>query len=219
MTSRWKKIWADFWGNKSRTILTVLTIMVGTFAVGFNSNLGLYMNDSMDSDFLSANPSEANIYMSPFDDSMVEIARTMPGVDAVEGRSTTSAHLIPSEGEPISIQFTAIENPADLTLNLLKPAPGESAIPTFADKEVLMDASAVSLGYELGDHLIIEQDNGKHRELTFAGYVHDVTGFPYNLAQTINAYVTPDTLEWLGGSLDYSMLAVSVSENQKIGRP
>ena len=214
MTSRWKKIWADFWGNKSRTILTVLTIMVGTFAVGFNSNLGLYMNDSMDSDFLSANPSEANIYMSPFDDSMVEIARTMPGVDAVEGRSTTSAHLIPSEGEPISIQFTAIENPADLTLNLLKPAPGESAIPTFADKEVLMDASAVSLGYELGDHLIIEQDNGKHRELTFAGYVHDVTGFPYNLAQTINAYVTPDTLEWLGGSLDYSMLAVSVSENQ-----
>ena len=77
-----------------------------------------------------------------------------------------------------------------------------------------MDASAVSLGYELGDHLIIEQDNGKHRELTFAGYVHDVTGFPYNLAQTINAYVTPDTLEWLGGSLDYSMLAMSVSENQ-----
>ena len=33
MTSRWKKIWADFWGNKSRTLLTILTIMVGTLAV------------------------------------------------------------------------------------------------------------------------------------------------------------------------------------------
>ena len=59
MTSRWKKIWADFWGNKSRTFLTILTIMVGTFAVGFNSNLGAYMLESMDEDYLSANPAEA----------------------------------------------------------------------------------------------------------------------------------------------------------------
>jgi ABC-type antimicrobial peptide transport system permease subunit len=51
MTSRWKKIWADFWGNKGRTFLTILTIMVGTLAVGFNSNLGSYMLESMDGDF------------------------------------------------------------------------------------------------------------------------------------------------------------------------
>ena len=61
MTSRWKKIWADFWSNKSRTFLTILTIMVGTLAVGFNANLGAYMLESMDGDYLSANPSEATI--------------------------------------------------------------------------------------------------------------------------------------------------------------
>ena len=214
MTSRWKKIWADFWGNKSRTLLTILTIMVGTFAVGFNSNLGSYMVESMDDDFLSANPSEGTIYTSPFDDDMVKIAREMPGVDAAEGRRSTSAHLIPSKGEPISIQFTGIEKPEDLTLNQLKPRAGETSIPTFTDKEVLMDASALSLGYKVGDTLIIELDNGRRRELTLAGYIHDVTGFPYNLAQTINAYVTPDTLVWLGGSRDFSELAVSVSEKQ-----
>jgi putative ABC transport system permease protein len=214
MSSRWKKVWADFWGNKSRTVLTILTIMVGTFSVGFNSNLGSYMVESMDDDFLSANPSEATIFTSPFDEDMVVTARAMPGVDAAEGRSTTSAHLIPSEGEPISIQFTGIERPQDLTLNQLKPRVGETVIPTFTDKEVLVDASAMSLGYEPGDTLVIELDNGRRRELTLAGYIHDVTGFPFNLAQSINAYVTPDTLEWLGGSREYSVLAVSVSENQ-----
>ena len=214
MTSRWKKIWADFWGNKGRTFLTILTIMVGTLAVGFNSNLGSYMLESMDGDFLSANPSEATIYMSPFDDDMVEIARDIPGVDAVEGRTSAGARLIPTQGEPITIQFTGIESPRDLTLNLLKPRYGETAIPAFTDKEVVVDASAASLGYEIGDTLIIELANGRRRELTLAGYVHDVTGFPYNLAQMIFAYVTPDTLEWLGGSRDYSALAVSVSENQ-----
>jgi putative ABC transport system permease protein len=214
MTSRWKKIWADFWGNKGRTFLTILTIMVGTLAVGFNSNLGSYMLESMDGDFLSANPSEATIYASAFDDGIVKMARTLPGVDAVEGRASTSAHLIPSKGEPITIQFTAIKKPEDLTLNQLKPRFGETIIPTFTSKQVLVDASAVSLGYKIGDTLIIKLDNGKRRELTLAGYIHDVTGFPYNLAQQINAYVTPDTLEWLGGSRQYSVLAVSVSEKQ-----
>ena len=56
MSSRWKKIWADFWGNKSRTVLTIITITVGVLAVGFTSSLGLYMAESMDGDYLSASP-------------------------------------------------------------------------------------------------------------------------------------------------------------------
>ena len=214
MSSRWKKVWADFWGNKSRTIIIILTIMVGTFAVGFNANLGTYMLQSMDDDYLSANPSEATIFTSPFDDDLVASLREEPGVDAVEGRSTSSAQLIPAQGEPISIQFTGIENPHDLTLNQLKPNWGDDEIPAYGDKEVLIDASAASLGYKVGDTLVIELEDGRRRELRLAGYIHDVTGFPYNLAQMINAYVSPDTLEWLGGSNSYSALAVSVSENQ-----
>ena len=214
MSSRWKKVWADFWGNKSRTTIIILTIMVGTFAVGFNANLGSYMLQSMDGDYLSANPAEATIYTSSFEDDLVKTAREVPGVDAVEGRSNASAHLIPDKGEPISIQFTGIEDSKDLTLNQLKPNWGEESIPKFSNKEVVIDASAASLGYKVGDSLIIELENGTRRELKLAGYVHDVTGFPYNLAQMINAYVTPDTLEWLGGSRDYSVLAVSVAENQ-----
>ena len=44
MSSRWKKVWADFWSNKTRTILTILTIAVGVFAVGIVSNIGLLMD-------------------------------------------------------------------------------------------------------------------------------------------------------------------------------
>ena len=214
MSSRWKKVWADFWGNKSRTFLTIITIMVGTLAVGFNGNLGSYMIESMDADFLSANPAEATIFSSPFDEAIVKVARSIAGVDAVEGRSTSSAHLIPPNGEPISIQFTGIERPEDLTLNQLRPDSGETSIPSFGNKGVLLDAAAKSLGYQVGDTLLIELDNGRRRELTLAGYIHDVTGIPYNLAQVINAYVAPDTLVWLGGSRAYTALAVSVSEKQ-----
>ena len=98
MSSRWKKVWADFWSNKGRTFLTIMTIMVGTFAVGFNSNLGLYMTESMDGDYLSANPSEAEVYAYPLNDDMVKMARSMPGVNAVEGASTISARILRADG-------------------------------------------------------------------------------------------------------------------------
>ena len=213
ISSRWKKVWADFWGNKSRTVLTILTITVGTFAVGFTSNLGQYMSVSMESDFLSSSPSEAEVYAGPLDDDSVKIAREVPGVNAVEGFSTTSGRLVHTDGEKISIQFTAIEGPYSLTLNTLKPTMGENDIPPLYEKEVLVDSSAESLGYQPGDILVIELDDGKRRELRLGGYLHNATGFPYNLAETVTAFVTPETMEWLGGSRNYNMLAVSVAEN------
>ncbi len=61
--------------------------------------------------------------------------------------------------------------------------------------------------------ILLELENGKRREIRFTGYMHDVTGFPYNLTQRVSAYVTPETLKWLGGSPTYNVLAVSVAEN------
>jgi putative ABC transport system permease protein len=214
MSSRWKKIWADFWSNKSRTFLIIITIAVGVLAVGFNQNLGLYMAESMDGDYLSASPSEAIVYAGPLDDGMVKIAREVPGVDAVEGRRSTSATVVRTDDKKVSIQFTAIEDPNQMTLNQLKPAPGESALPPLGEKQIIVDASAQSLGYQVGDKIVVELGNGRLRELTFAGYMHDVTGFPYNFAQAMNAYVTPKTIEWLGGPPSYDSLAISVTEKQ-----
>lgn len=211
MSSRWKKVWADFWSNKTRTILTIITIAVGTFAVGFTSNIGLYMNESMESDFLSADPSHAQISAYPINDDSVKIAREVSGVSAVEGRAVTTGNLIRPD-KKILVRFSAIQNPSTLTVDLLKPVINTTSIPPLGDKEVLLDSSVSVLGYKPGDVLDIELDDGKHRELRLAGYVHAPTGIPYGLAEVVDAYVTLDTLVWLGGSSDYNQLAISVAE-------
>jgi ABC-type lipoprotein release transport system permease subunit len=216
MTSRWKKVWADFWGNKSRTFLTIVIIAVGAFAVGATNNLRLYMSESLNSDFLSAKPSEATINTSLLDDDMVEIARNVPGVDAVEGRSILVANVIHTDGRTIAIQFTALKDPNTLTLNLLKPIKGETTLPPLNDKQMLVDSAVARLGYKPGDTITIKLVNGRHRHIKLAGYIHDITSPPYGGAwgSTIYAYVTPETMEWLGGSRSYNILAVSVAENQ-----
>src|SRR5512138_2784492 len=214
MSSRWKKVWADFWGNKSRTFLVIITIAVGVFAVGFNSNMGLYMNDSMESDYQSARPSEATVYAGPLDDDMVKAAREVPGVDAVEGHSSVSAKVVRTDEKQITIQLTAVKDPEHTTLNQLKPALGETALPPLGEKEIIVDGSAATLGYKPGDKIVVELNDGKQRELILAGYMHDVTGFPFSFTNTMNAYVTPKTLKWLGGSENYDSLAISVAEKQ-----
>ena len=216
MSSRWKKVWADFWSNKSRTFLTILTIMMGTFAVGATNNLRLYMSEILDTDYLSARPSEATIYAGNLNEHLVEVARRVPGVDAVEGRSLWSANLIHSNGEKISIQFTAMEDPGELTVNLLKPAKGETSIPALGRKQILFDSSAARLGYKPGDTIDIELMDGKHRQLTFAGYLHDITAFQYSgrATDTIPSYVTPETIEWLGGASFPTVVDVSVADKQ-----
>ncbi len=215
MSSRWKKVWSDFWSNKSRTFLTILTIAVGVFAVGFTTNLGAFMVNDMDADYLSANPSEAQVYTSALNDDDVALAGRVPGVDAVEGRRQTQERVVHSDGRMIDIIFTGVEDPGALQVNQLKPASPElNALPLLHEKEILLDSSAMSLGYQPGDVIVIELDDGKRRELRVGGYVHDVTGIPYNLANLMSGYVTPDTLEWLGGSRFYSSLEVSVSERQ-----
>jgi putative ABC transport system permease protein len=216
MTSRWKKVWADFWGNKSHTLLTIVIISVGTFAVGASNNLRLYMSENLDRDYLSAKPSEATLDTSPLDDDLVDIARSVAGVDAVEGRSTVNAFVLHTDGKPISIQFISLENPNNLTTNLLKPAKGETGLPPLGEKQILVDSVVSTLGYKPGDIITIKLSSGKLRQVTLAGYVHDITSPPYGGAwgNTIYAYATPDTIEWLGGSRFYNVLMVSVTDNQ-----
>jgi putative ABC transport system permease protein len=213
MSSRWKKVWADFWGNRTRTFLTILIVMVGTFGVGFINNFSLYMIQGMDEDFLSASPSEALIYAYPMDDRSVRVAREVPGVNAAEARSVFVKQVIQSDGKTVNIQFTAIESPYTLTVNTLQPMRGESRIAPLGDKEVLIDVSADSLGYKPGDTILIDLGGGKQRKLRLAGYFHAAAGFPYGQTRIINAYVTPKTMKWLGGTLDYNTLEVSVAEN------
>ena len=215
MSTRWKKVWADFWSNKTRTFIMVLTILVGVFAVGFNQNVGLLMNRDMDADFLSANPSESTLYLSPIDDDMVAIARNVEGVGAVEGRSDVGAQLLLSDGRKVSLEIDGLKSPDGVNVNILKPAnPIDKTLPTLADKEILLDRTVNSLGYQPGDIVTVELGNGKIRELRVAGYIHSVTSIPYSMSGAATGFVNLDTLEWLGGSsTHYSKLLISVAEN------
>ena len=85
----WRKVGRDLWGNKSRTLLVVLSIAVGVFAVGLIAGTQAVLFRDMNASFLASNPAHAVLFADPnnaddpdkpaelFDDELVQAVRRM----------------------------------------------------------------------------------------------------------------------------------------------
>ena len=216
MSTIWRKVLADFRGNKTRTFLMILTITLGVFALGFMGNTQAIMNRDMQADFSSANPPEARVYIYPITDDWVRALGKVDGVRSVEGRTQLMAQLVQDSGSKISIQFNALKSLSGVTVGILKPAnPADGLMPVLQRRDVAFDRSAGSLGFQPGQTINVELADGHARQLYFKGYVHDVSAYPYIFTGYVTAYVTPETAEWMEGpSPDhYNQLLISVADN------
>ena len=212
LSPRWKKILQDLTSNKTRTILTMLSIAVGVFAVGVVTNIGAICLPDMQADYQSANPNSAIIYTAPFDETLLPSVRSIPGVLGAEGRSSTSGQLVLPDGKKMTIAITGIPALAKMQISLLK-FPRDRF--DLAKKEIIFDRSAASFGINPGDPITIETPDGKTKNMVFKGYVHDVTIIPYGFDGVIPAYVSPETIEWLGGSPKFSQLYFNVKGDKQ----
>jgi len=211
--TRWRKVWTDFWSNKTRTTLMVLTILVGVFSVGLVNNMSRMLNHDLDADYLSANPSEAQIAAYPLDESWVRSLRDVPGVGDVEGRIQLIAKWVKPDGQSTNILFSGIKSIAEVHVDRLKPADASGVFPPLGLHDVIFDRSANTIGLQPGQMIEVELPGGDRRTLRFSGYVHDVTGFPYGMSGVVTGYVTLETAEWMEGGSKYNRLLVSVAEN------
>ena len=160
---RWRKVISDLLTNKGRTLLVILSIAVGVFAVGFvMTGFDILLND-MDVDYRVSNPHAGAIYTSPFIDDDLSAIRRMPGIEQAEGRSSFYGRVVLSPTNKIPINLSGFKNPADLKVDILKPAAPGGSIPPLGDHEILLDRSGMSvLNVKAGDMIIPE---GK--EVTF----------------------------------------------------
>ena len=61
MSVIWYKVWYDLWHNPLRTLLVVLSISVGVFAVGATTGLADQMLPTMDSSHQATKPSHVTM--------------------------------------------------------------------------------------------------------------------------------------------------------------
>jgi putative ABC transport system permease protein len=78
----WDKVWADLWGNKTRTILAVLSIAAGVFAIGAIFGMVDQLMSSMDEAHRAVSPS--HIDMALADEIDRRIADSLAKIEGVE---------------------------------------------------------------------------------------------------------------------------------------
>jgi len=91
MSVIWNKVWFDLWHNKVRTLLAVLSISAGVFAVGAMFGMADLMLNGMDKAHQSVTPSHINLYVTTrIGSNVADSIRKLDGVEDVELYNTTT---------------------------------------------------------------------------------------------------------------------------------
>ena len=97
---RWRKVFRDLWSNRARTVLVVLSIAVGVFAVGTIMTSSTVLAREMNESYREIDPASVTLYVDGIDDDMVAALAHMPEVAVAEGRTryTLRMQVAPTSG-------------------------------------------------------------------------------------------------------------------------
>jgi putative ABC transport system permease protein len=208
LSVRWRKVWRDVWGNKSRTGLVVLSIAVGVFGVGAIASARIVLSRELGKAYSAIQPANIELGVEPFDDNLVEAVRRTPGVGAAEGRAALMVRVVDSNGGYM-LQLKAVPDYRDMRVSQVWPVSGAWPPPPH---EMLLERLTLDyIGVRLGDTLVVEAPDGRQRLMRIAGTVYDLNARPPRLGGPISGCITLDTLEWLGGERKFTELDIRVT--------
>jgi putative ABC transport system permease protein len=197
---RWQKILTDFTANPVRSLLVVLSISVGLFAVGSITNTHLQVERMMRDNYAAINP--ANVYMvtSPLSEEDLFSLRRMDGVADVEGVNTANLRVRNQDGDWIRLNVIAPTEFEEMKTNQVLLLSG--SFPP-GDRELALDQYKLSEIALADDNTVeIQTPSGNVHRVKVSGVVQNQTigasradgGFFLAPAQ---AYTTWDSLPWL----------------------
>ncbi|MDF2566242.1 MAG: hypothetical protein K0Q53_2646, partial [Massilibacillus sp.] len=193
---RWRKVVRDLLNNKIRTMLVVLSIAVGVFAIGMVAGTYEIIARDLSSSYKAVNPAMATVYSSTFKEEFVETIRKIKGVTGAEGRRTVSMRVKVAPDKWQKMELYVIPDYKDIHINKLKLISGSWPPP---ERQMLIERSGLDdLKVCVGDAVEIESPDGKKRSLRIAGIVHDINQSPTAFSGNIYGYITLDTLAALG---------------------
>lgn len=207
---RWRKVLRDIWNNKIRTILVVLSIAVGVFAIGMVAGTYEIISRDLSSSYKAVNPAMANIYSSLFKQDFAETIHKIKGVSGAEGRREFSVRMRTGPNDEWrKLALTVIPDYNDIRINKLKLLSGSWPPP---EKQMLIERGGADL-LHVGDNVEIECQDHKKTNLRIAGVVHDINQMPTAFSGRMYGYITMDTLAALGMSRGLDTMNITVQGN------
>ncbi len=217
LSPRWHKVVRDLTSHKLRTLLVVLSIAVGIFAVGVVMGGRGVLNREFDTDYLSSAAPSAEFYTTDFDEALLRSIEARSDVRAAEGRRVVSVRYDASASPTTStagwstMQLWALPDFHSIKVQKLvreqttswPPGPGEVVL----EKSVLQVER-----FSIGETITVETDGGNRAELRVVGFAHDINSIPTMFSDTVVGYVSPSTLAPLKEPDRFNYLALMLDQ-------
>src|SRR5512134_885860 len=207
LNPRWYKVINDLFGNKTRTLLIVLSMAVGLFAIGIILSARTILSEGLASSFAAIHPSSGTIRtIEPFNEDFLEAVRSMPEVQEADARRNVSARVEVAPGEWQNLTLFVIADYNDIRVNKVSSESGAWPPP---EREILIERAAFPVvKAQVGDVIRIKLPNDTQREMRIAGAAYDPAQLPAQIDSTPYGYISFDTLEWLGVPYGFNELYV-----------
>ena len=224
---RWRKVLRDLLSNKTRTILVVLSIAVGVFAVGTVAHMQVIVSDDLDASYAAVNPASATLYTDEaVDEDLIQTIGRMPEVAEAEGRRRMLVQFkTEADGAWHPLILYALEDYEDIRINKVRqeivfepdPAHWPTGVWPPLDRALTIERTSLLMAQlgltrsRLNDSLIIKTPAGKERAMPISGLAYDFARIPATFSAMAVGYVTFETLEWLGEPRSFNELHIIVA--------
>lgn len=207
----YRKVVRDLWGNKTRTVLVVLSTAIGLFAVGMVIGLSDLMTGRMTIEWQASQPAHILLSLSAGvldDDTVAALAHT-PGVYDIEPLVyATLRWKRPGESEWRNSSLIARRDYRRQQQDIISLTAG--AWPQ--DHTWVMERqTAATFGLSPSDDIIVKNDQIEH-QVKITGIARDLGAEPPQFGGDATFFVTPQTLQDLAGLDGYTQLKIRLPQ-------
>ncbi len=201
----------DLASHKSRSLLVVLSIAVGVFAIGVIAGTQHIIETQYGGAYQASRPAHATLSVSPFDDGLLSTVSRMEGVGAASASFGVAVQVEnPESGRWQDLTLLARPAWQDLPVNRIRPE--EGAWPPPLGGVVLERNSLPLLQAQIGDTVTLDLGDGRLREVVVAGTVHDINLPPARFVDQLYGYASFDTFSRWGYDRQFGSLMLTVAE-------
>ncbi len=217
MRPRWNKVLADLWTNKVRSLVVILSIAIGLFAIGMISSTYGWLQQAMSSGYAQVNPANVLVLSTSFTQDFVNRVQHLAEVSSAQGVVQNTFQLQTGADTTIPIDVQAFDRFDEKQINRLTLHSGR--LP-HDEGEIAIDINKLAeTGAQLGGTLTLLLPSGKERKMTVTAIVQDVTigagglGGGFFIAPP-QGYITSDSLNMLAQPEQFNTLLVTVEDGE-----
>jgi putative ABC transport system permease protein len=196
LSPRWKKIFKDLKVNKIRSLLVILSIVMGLTGIGVIGQSNYIVKIGMKDSYTKINPSNGTIYTDFFDSGILDKVKNVKGVMEVQGKTFLPVKISTvKEGNWKTINLFAMDY-RNIPLDYLFFKNAKR--PQKTNEMFIEETTLKNQHLKIGDSVWIEGPNKQRRKMTITGVLNDPGKETAFVSKTGYGYISTEALPSLG---------------------